>query len=184
MCAHTPPASSVSPWPGEQPLTRGHTQPGGAGDEHAARGSADWPCSCVGPSHTVLPSPSAPQAPGSRTPRPRQHPRSLTAHAAECPAPGLLPSVRGALLWAFSSGLSFEASPSRSPALTPAGVLPLTLSPDTGHSPDNIITSVRTVQLMTEDEAELGLCVGRAPSLPFPASLPFQGVSSTAGDGA
>ena len=37
----------VSPWPGEQPLTRGHTQPGGAGDEHAARESADWPCSCV-----------------------------------------------------------------------------------------------------------------------------------------
>ena len=37
---------------------------------------------------------------------------------------------------------------------------------------------------MTEDEAELSLCVGRAPSLPFSASLPFQGVSPTAGDGA
>lgn len=31
----------VSPWPGEQPLTWDHTQAGGAGDEHAARGSAD-----------------------------------------------------------------------------------------------------------------------------------------------
>ena len=118
-------------------------------------------------------------------PVPATTPQSLTATcSSEPPRLALLPSVWGALLWPFSSGLSFEASPSRGPSLTPAGFPSLILSPDACHSLDSVVTTVRLVQLMTEGQAELSLCVGGAPSPPLPASLPHQGVPPTAGDGA
>ncbi|KAI4553558.1 hypothetical protein MJT46_015738 [Ovis ammon polii x Ovis aries] len=71
-----------------------------------------------------------------------------------------------------------------SPSLTPAGFLPLILSPDACHSLDSIVGTGRLVQLMTEGQAELSLCVGRAPCLPFSASLPNEGIPPTAASSA
>ena len=122
MCAHTTPVSSVGggrdnpPWSGDQSLTWDHKQPGDGLEMSTLPAEVQTDLVPVFGPRAPLCSPPRllrrPLAPGYSVPI--TTPQSLTATcSSEHPRLALLPSVWGALLWPFSSGLSFEASPSR-----------------------------------------------------------------------